>query len=213
MGPGTCAFDSYSRKSARPVTEPTSSMLLFYSDYCQHCKMLIDNVKRLDEKGSIKLYNIDKFARPAQVQSVPALLLLPGRNIIYGKQVFDHLLLPGRGVLVSSSVATAAVAAPMKPSSEISGGPVGFSSLKAQTSSSFALIEDSSASPLGSLPESWAWMGGEDGGGAGAVGGAGGGAGGGSSPFGIETRDTTNKALPEMDDIMARREQDLRILT
>ena len=208
-------------------------MILFYSDYCHHCKMLIDSVNRLDTNKTIKLYNIDQYARPAQVKSVPALLLLPARDLLYGKQVFDHLLLPGRGLLVASggraeASATSATTATTATMASMQGGqvgmggmgePMGFSSSKAHTSSCFASIDNAEALPLGCQPDAWAWM--ESTGNTGAAnlnmpvasatkqGPSATPAG--SSVFGVETRDLSSKALPDMDAIMARREQDLRV--
>ena len=34
-------------------------MILFYSDTCQHCSVLLDTIKRHDTKKSIKLVIID----------------------------------------------------------------------------------------------------------------------------------------------------------
>jgi len=196
--------------------------------------MLIDSVNRLDANKSIKLYNIDTYARPARISSVPALLLLPGREILYGRQVFDHLLLPGRGLLVmgggsgggsGGAAAGGGGAAGGAVGGASAGEPMGFASSKAQTSASFASIASldgkDEANPLGFQPDSWAWMG--SGGGADgvanvpvpAVGPAAPGASG-ATPgglFSVETRDLSGKALPEMADIMSRREQDLRILS
>lgn len=80
-------------------------MILFYSLACKHCQMLLDSVGRMDSKGVVKRVCIDtlRHTHPGlfkQIQLVPALMLLPSRELIYGKQVFDYLLLPSRGKLV-----------------------------------------------------------------------------------------------------------------
>lgn len=80
-------------------------MILFYSLACKHCQMLLDSVQRMDAKGVIKKVNIDTLRQThpglfKQLNAVPALMLLPSREILYGKQVFDYLLLPSRGKLV-----------------------------------------------------------------------------------------------------------------
>lgn len=80
-------------------------MILLYSDYCPHCRMLLDTIKRHDVKKQIKTVSIDALRVnnkpvPKQIHSVPALILLPGNDILYGKQVFDYLLLPGKGKLL-----------------------------------------------------------------------------------------------------------------
>lgn len=79
-------------------------MILFYSEYCQHCKVLLETIKRHDKSGMIKLVSIDllrSLQKPIdpKIHSVPALLI--NKEYLFGKAVFDHLLLPNRGVLFS----------------------------------------------------------------------------------------------------------------
>lgn len=80
-------------------------MLLFYSAHCAHCKMLLETVQRSDPDGRlVKRVSIDALraagkAIPPAVHSVPALMLMPDKRWLYGKHVFDHLLMPGRGAL------------------------------------------------------------------------------------------------------------------
>jgi hypothetical protein len=79
-------------------------MILFYSTFCNHCNMLLDNIKRYDKEKKIKLVSMDELLIQniniqTKIHSVPAIMLLPSKEILFGKAVFDHLLLPGRGVL------------------------------------------------------------------------------------------------------------------
>jgi len=79
-------------------------MILFYSTYCTHCSMLLEHIKRYDKDKTIKIVSIDDIRSKnikidEKVHSVPALVLLPSKELLFGKAVFDHLLLPGRGVL------------------------------------------------------------------------------------------------------------------
>ena len=85
-------------------------MILFYSNQCKHCNILLDAISKHDKNNIIKTisvetmvnndYNIDKI-----IHSVPA-LVIPKENkinndeILYGKQVFDYLLLPNRVSLI-----------------------------------------------------------------------------------------------------------------
>jgi len=80
-------------------------MILFYSDSCQHCSVLLDTIKRHDTKKTIKLVNIDGIISKInhKINAVPALMFLPSKEIIYGKAVFDYLLLPNRGYLFTSN--------------------------------------------------------------------------------------------------------------
>jgi len=66
--------------------------------------MLLEHIKRYDKNKSIKIVSIDELRTKnikidSKIHSVPALVLMPSKEILFGKAVFDHLLLPGRGVL------------------------------------------------------------------------------------------------------------------
>ena len=80
-------------------------MILFYSINCQHCSVLLDTIKRHDTKKTIKLVCIDTIVNVIKnkIKSVPALMFLPTKELIYGKAVFDYLLLPNRGYLFTSN--------------------------------------------------------------------------------------------------------------
>ena len=80
-------------------------MILFYSDTCQHCSVLLDTIKRHDTKKTIKLVVIDAIVNKIshKIKAVPALMFMPTKEIIYGKAVFDYLLLPNRGYLFTSN--------------------------------------------------------------------------------------------------------------
>lgn len=86
-------------------------MILFYSEYCKHCEILLETIKRHDKDNIIKLVSIDllrSLKKPIdpKIHSVPALLILETREYLFGKAVFDYLLLPNRGVLFNGSVST-----------------------------------------------------------------------------------------------------------
>ncbi len=83
-------------------------MLLFYSDQCSHCTMLIETLKTLDKQKLVKLISVDylksnQIIFDVRITHVPAMLLPDFNKIIFGKEVFDHLLLPGKGVLLKPS--------------------------------------------------------------------------------------------------------------
>ena len=82
-------------------------MILFYSVYCNHCKMLLEHIKRYDKEKVIKLVSIDDLRNKninieSKIHSVPAFMILPSKELLFGKAVFDYLLLPGRGILCST---------------------------------------------------------------------------------------------------------------
>ena len=82
-------------------------MILFYSIGCNHSKMLLDNVARYDKEKKIKLVPVDELKKQninieKKIHTVPAFMILPSKELLFGKDVFDYLLLPGRGILCSS---------------------------------------------------------------------------------------------------------------
>ena len=81
-------------------------MILFYSSYCSHCNILLETIQKHDKNKMIKLVSIDtlrSLQKPIdpKIHSVPALLLLNTKEYLFGKAVFDYLILPNRGVLFS----------------------------------------------------------------------------------------------------------------
>ena len=82
-------------------------MILFYSVFCNHSKMLLEHIKRYDKEKVIKLVSIDDLRNrniniESKIHSVPAFMILPSKELLFGKSVFDYLLLPGRGILCST---------------------------------------------------------------------------------------------------------------
>jgi len=66
--------------------------------------MLIETIKNKDKEKTIKLVCVEVFKSngknvPSQIHSVPALITLPNKNILFGKDVFDYLLSPSKGKL------------------------------------------------------------------------------------------------------------------
>tara|TARA_B000000475_G_scaffold242129_1_gene213302 strand:- start:6430 stop:6903 length:474 start_codon:yes stop_codon:yes gene_type:complete len=73
--------------------------------------MLIETLKTLDKQKQVKLISVDylksnQIIFDARITHVPAMLLPDFNKIIFGKEVFDHLLLPGKGVLLKPSNTT-----------------------------------------------------------------------------------------------------------
>ena len=84
-------------------------MILFYSEYCQHSKILLENIKKHDKDNLIKTVSIDllrSLKKPIdpKIHSVPALMIINTKEYLFGKAVFDYLLLPNRGILFSNSI-------------------------------------------------------------------------------------------------------------
>ena len=82
-------------------------MILIYSNNCKHCNILLETIEKHDKEKIIKIISVDtlnanNYKVEEIIHSIPALILndtINEENILYGKQVFDHLLLPNRGVL------------------------------------------------------------------------------------------------------------------
>lgn len=96
------------------------SQILYYSNYCQHCKgllrelsksMIKDNIhflcidKRVRKNGTtyIQLENGQELLLPPNIQKVPALLLLNrGNTVLQGESVNEHLFKNTKNVHLNS---------------------------------------------------------------------------------------------------------------
>ena len=147
-------------------------MILFYSEFCQHCTILLETIKRHDKNKIVKLVSVDllrNLKKPIdpKIDSVPALLLLNGggagnKEYLFGKAVFDYLLLPNRGVLFSgqttrddkrtsrpSDTMGATVATPASPDE-----PMAFT-LGAISAEQFASIDDGNDNMISDKNYNW----------------------------------------------------------
>ena len=67
--------------------------------------MLVDSIRRYNALSHFKLVNIENLKIkglpiPSKIHSVPALMFLDdSKTVMFGKQVFDFLLLPNKGFL------------------------------------------------------------------------------------------------------------------
>jgi hypothetical protein len=131
-------------------------MILFYSEFCQHCNVLLETISRHDKDKKIKTVSIDLLRtlnKPIdpKIQSVPALLLLNTKEYLFGKAVFDYLLLPNRGVLFSGQSSRedkkleSTLNNPGDPSKENIGEPLSFS-LGTIMSDKFSPIDENESS-------------------------------------------------------------------
>ena len=79
-------------------------MIIFHSEFCPHIRMLVETIHRHDSQKKIKLVCVETVIKSgkslSKIHSVPALVLLPENRYMFGKQVFDYLLLPGTGKLL-----------------------------------------------------------------------------------------------------------------
>lgn len=127
-------------------------MILFYSTLCTSSKLLIDNIKRYNAEQYFKLVDVAQYIKmiPPQIHSVPALMFKETRKLLFGKEVFDYLLLPGKGFLLT-----------LKKEEPLTGGleestdaPASFA-LSSSLGDNFAFIDEA---PTGSITEkSYNW--------------------------------------------------------
>jgi len=91
-------------------------MILIYSDQCKHCNILLETINKHDKNNIVRKISVDYFRNNNYnidniIHSVPALIPILHDNgkkiktdeILYGKQVFDYLLIPNRGALFSQN--------------------------------------------------------------------------------------------------------------
>ena len=125
--------------------------------------MLLEHIKRYDKEKIIKLVSIDDLRSnknmniESKIHSVPAFMILPSKELLFGKAVFDHLLLPGRGILCSSQNTRLEKPAgsasggtgtgetdiiPLANTSENDNEPLAFTLNSASFSDNFSIIED-----------------------------------------------------------------------
>jgi hypothetical protein len=180
-------------------------MILFYSDYCPHCRMLIDTIERHDSQRTIKLVSLEALKQkggraPPQVTAVPALVLLPSKELLFGKAVFDYLLLPGKGKLLLARPTAPSGATNAPPSAAgPAGEPIAYTIGGGALSDAFAPIEHAPGEMVEALADrayAWTTLGEEAATPAPA-----------DAPFQEQTR--SKKSLPDLDSIRAQRELEL----
>ena len=131
--------------------------------------MLINSVNRYDVEKIVKLCCIEQIRKTnpkvlQQITAVPALLLFGPNNskeLLFGKEVFDFLLLPNRGRLMQPST-SAQKRDSNKEQNSIQldttttnvGEPMGFDVIGGQVSGNFTFIENDDQINYG---QSYAW--------------------------------------------------------
>lgn len=129
-------------------------MILFYSTLCTSSKLLIDNIKRYNAEQYFKLVDVAQYIKklPPQIHSVPALMFKETRRLLFGKEVFDYLLLPSKGFLL-----TLKKEEPVTSSLETTDSPAAFALFNNGSSlygDNFAFIDDV---PTGGAEKSYTW--------------------------------------------------------
>lgn len=138
-------------------------MILFYSDNCGHCKMLLETIKRYNSNNLVKCVSIDMLRglgkELPQIHSVPALMIMPSKKIIFGKQVFDYLLLPKSGFLLKSTPNTSQDNDSNKQNQQIDNSePLSFSINSSKFSDNYAMLDDDNdVTNNGLFDQSYKW--------------------------------------------------------
>jgi hypothetical protein len=116
--------------------------------------MLLETIKRHDGTKLIKTISIDMLRatgkKVTQVHSVPALMILPEKHIIFGKDVFDYLLLPGTGKLLKE------LESPKTTSEKPTSEPSAFT-MASGFSDNFAMLEEDSSLENGLQDRTYNW--------------------------------------------------------
>ena len=146
------------------------SLLLFYSVNCGHCRMLLDSISRHDKNNIVKLACIETLISenrlPPQIHSVPAMMVIADKAFLYGKQVFDYLLLPGNGKLIKQNsednnalknINNTSIAPNKLPNTMASDEPFGFAINLNGMSDSFSLIDEETVDNSGNIDRQYNW--------------------------------------------------------
>jgi|APGre2960657373_1045057.scaffolds.fasta_scaffold00081_33 hypothetical protein len=171
--------------------------------------MLLDSVKRYDTNGAVKLCCVEQIRKSnpkvlQRISMVPALILSPtggSKEILFGKDVFDFLLLPNRGRLMQPSLSKKEESpqsiTTSAPINVVQDGPDGFE--LTASAGNFTFIENEAEIP-NALGHLWSSVN-ED------------------KPIGelaptqaINSDQRSKKDLPTMESIMAQRDNDVSFM-
>ncbi len=92
----------------KPLNTLKMSSVLYYSNFCEHSKKLLQRISKMDIKSEIHFICIDrrvqeggkihivmengqKMIMPESISKVPALLLLENYSVLYGESINDYL--------------------------------------------------------------------------------------------------------------------------
>lgn len=122
-------------------------MILFYSNHCNASQMLMDQLERYEAKKHFKLINVEKLLSkgmklPPDVRAVPALMLLPSRNVLMGKPLFDYLLLPNKGFIFTVKQKDTSDTSKVTEKQSMDD-PIAFGIINYASGDMFSYIEDS----------------------------------------------------------------------
>lgn len=178
--------------------------------------MLLDNIKRYSASAYFKLVNVEALLAkgmklPPAVHSVPTLLFQESKTFIVGKQVFDYLLLPGKGFLLNLPAKGATAKLPGEASAPGSSGPLTVEGepmsfaihSKNMSSDAYSFIEDENSHDIHKV---YNWSGVEENHAIPLVEEGADIAGGGA----VNTETRTKKNLPDIGSIQSLREQELQ---
>lgn len=109
--------------------------------------MLMDQLERYEVKKHFKFINVEKLLSkgmklPPDIRAVPALMMLPSRNVLIGKPLFDYLLLPNKGFIFTANQ-TKSKEEVKKPTDKPSNDdPIAFGINNYASGDMFSYIED-----------------------------------------------------------------------
>jgi len=123
--------------------------------------MLLEQIQRYDKKYLFKLVNVEKILSkglklPPEVQCVPTLMISsPQRRYMFGKQLFDYLLLPNKGLLFQMNKPTPTQNT--QSQSSIPNEPLAFTFGSSLSGDPFSFIEDSNEQNTADNHKRYVW--------------------------------------------------------
>lgn len=137
-----------------------SHMIIFHSEFCPHSRMLLETIHRHDSQKRIKLVCVETVINSgkslSKIHSVPALVLLPENRYLFGKQVFDYLLLPGTGKLLIQDPPTK-TQSKNTPDKSSDSEPAAFNMNSYGLSDNFSSIDDDNYNEHGDANRLYNW--------------------------------------------------------
>jgi len=124
--------------------------------------MLLETIHRHDSQKRIKLVCVETVINSgkslSKIHSVPALVLLPENRYLFGKQVFDYLLLPGTGKLLIQAPPTKNQSQSQNTTDKsIDAEPAAFNMNSYGLSDNFSSIDDDNYNEHGDANRLYNW--------------------------------------------------------
>jgi hypothetical protein len=125
--------------------------------------MLLEQIQRYDKKQLFKLVNVEKVLSkglklPSEVHCVPTLMISsPERRYFFGKQLFDYLLLPNKGILFQMNKPKPSTSDIANISPSITNEPLAFTFGAGISGDSFSFIDENTEKNINDNHKRYVW--------------------------------------------------------